>query len=361
MAQSVAFKCTYNDGGLAAFVGFAGTCSKDNIARNIENGRIWCSNSRCDCRRYYEQGLKGRIPVDPCMESQLFRDWRFGAGSYHSGAKSGEHKRLENTAKGKFAILTTRFPDEDEEPARRIVGLFLIEDVINKHEVVALPKGRVRLPLEEAKQLYFWAYYKTSAISPSWRTGLFRYLKDGQVHRILADVAATVRNQSTRDTVNEMIHQAFGTQAAPPPSGCLRQRSLQRVRAVAVARKYGPGGEGEAHRKLKEWVAKHPDALGLHEVIGEGEVEYPFCCGDSADVVFRHKSGKWTAVEIETTTPFPAGAFQAIKYRALLCADKGFPLDSKHVEGILVAWSIPSKVREFCRKYGLLWKECQQP
>lgn len=295
------------------------------------------------------------------MESELFRDWRFGAGSYHMGPKSGKSKRLDNTAKGKFAILTTRFPDENEESARRIVGLFRIEEVIDKHEVVASPQDRVRLPLEEARQLYFWAYYKISANEPSWKTGLFRYLDDGQVHRILADVAATVRDQSTRDTMNDLIHRVFGTQIAPPPSGFLREKSYQRVRTIAAARKYGPGGEGEAHRELKEWVAKHPDALGLHDVIGEGEVEYPFCCGDSADVVFRHKSGRWTAVEIETTTPFPAGAFQVIKYRALLCADRELALDSNSVMGILVAWSIPSEVREFCRKYGVIWKECRRP
>ena len=50
---NVAFKCTYNDGGSEGFVGFEGTCSLDNIKRNVKgkHGRRWCSSPSCLCRQ----------------------------------------------------------------------------------------------------------------------------------------------------------------------------------------------------------------------------------------------------------------------------------------------------------------------
>jgi len=41
MPQSLAFKCTYNDGDSEEFVGLRGTCSLDLIAFNVEN-HVWC-------------------------------------------------------------------------------------------------------------------------------------------------------------------------------------------------------------------------------------------------------------------------------------------------------------------------------
>jgi RecB family endonuclease NucS len=91
--------------------------------------------------------------------------------------------------------------------------------------------------------------------------------------------------------------------------------------------------------------------LGLTDV-SKHHVEYRFQSGDRADLVFEHRSGVYTVVEVETTTPLP-GAHQAIKYRALLCAQKGFPLTSQKVRSILAAWSIPTQVADFCTTYGI--------
>src|ERR1700726_4093840 len=204
MGSSVAFKCTYNDGGEGLLVGFAGTCSKDNIARNVEAKRAWCSSLRCDCRQYYDKkGLKGAAPLDPCYESKLFRIWEFGAGGYDTVTKDGPIP-LTHSEPGKFAILTTRFPG-DTESQRRIIGIFQIVRIDNQNNLIAAPEGRIRLPLEEARELFFWAYHSNSAKKPDWRTGLFRYLEDDQVHRILADIASTVRDENTTRQLNELI------------------------------------------------------------------------------------------------------------------------------------------------------------
>lgn len=46
---NVAFKCTYNDGGLVrdGFDGFKGRCSNENIRHNVLAGRSWCSHEEC--------------------------------------------------------------------------------------------------------------------------------------------------------------------------------------------------------------------------------------------------------------------------------------------------------------------------
>lgn len=331
--RSVAFKCTYNDGGEGDLVGFAGTCSIDNIRRNVKNARVWCSNSRCACRQFSDAEMKGRVPVRPCMESEIFTAWRYGAGTFHGEAKRGKIP-IRNTAPGKLAILTTRFPKESEA-LRRIVGLFRIERIKNGNTIIAAANGRVRLPMEEAKALYFWAYCSNKAKTPNWRTGLFRYLEDGQVHRILADVADTLTDKAAKDEVDFLIADTFGTGPAPPASGCLPEKSSRRAAALAYARKYGPGGEGRDHKDLKEWILAHPEALGLSHVVDRA-AEYRFMSGDAVDIMFAYRSERYTVVEIETTTPKP-GAHQAIKYRALLCAQKGLPLDSPKVRSF---WSL---------------------
>lgn len=119
----------------------------------------------------------------------------------------------------------------------------------------------------------------------------------------------------------------------------------------AVSKKYSQGGEGENHRRLKEWIASNPEFLGLYDVIAAEVESHIFPSGDLPDIVFLCKS-RTVSVEIETDTTLP-GAYQAIKYRALLCAELGEPCASKKVHSILVAWHISSDVKSFCLINGL--------
>lgn len=118
-----------------------------------------------------------------------------------------------------------------------------------------------------------------------------------------------------------------------------------------VGRKYGSGGEGQDHKELKIWLAQNPQLLGLKNVV-KVKIEHKFLSGDAVDIVFVHSKSKYTVVEVETNIPMP-GAHQAIKYRALLCAEQELPLDSSNVRAILVAWSIPKDVRKYCRNYSI--------
>jgi hypothetical protein len=357
MPQHVAIKCTYNNAGENNYVGFNGTCSEDIIKWNIEQGRVWCSQKDCECRKYYDRGFKGVRPIDPCMESVIFRDWKYGAGWYHTGKRAGTPIHLSNVGVGKIAILTTRFPN-DEEIDRRIIGFFKIGRVTNNpgEETImyAEKQFRLRLPMEEAKELYFWDYYSTTG-GARWSTGLIRYLNDAQVVRILVDIGETIRDEKTKAMVRNLLHQDFPTISPPPASGPRIKISGSRTKRISIARKYGPGGEGVEHKKLKEWVAQNPKEIGLNNVKGT-DIEYVFTSGDVADIVFEIGGNRYAVVEIETLDPLP-GCYQALKYRVLKCAELGIDIKSIDVEAILVAWSLPQEAKDFCNKYGIRFVE----
>lgn len=116
--------------------------------------------------------------------------------------------------------------------------------------------------------------------------------------------------------------------------------------------KYGQRGEGTNHKELKDWIASHPEYLGLM-IVKEPEVEeHRFVTNDLPDIVFTCSNGVIVSVEIETEFP-KSGAFQAIKYKSLLCAEQNLPLDSPKVRSFLVAYSIPEDLKRFCDSYGI--------
>ena len=128
-------------------------------------------------------------------------------------------------------------------------------------------------------------------------------------------------------------------------------RLREKERRIFVSRKYGPSGEGADHKQLKQWIAQNPNEIGLTEVLTK-ETEYVYPSGDVADVMFNISGNRYAVVEIETLNPLP-GAYQALKYKVLKCAEAGLDVRSVNVEAILVAWSIPTDVRRFCRKYAI--------
>ena len=106
---------------------------------------------------------------------------------------------------------------------------------------------------------------------------------------------------------------------------------------------------------LKEWVAQNPKDIGLTNV-EKTDIEYVFISGDTADIVFKLSNDRYAIIEIKTIDPLP-GCHQTLKYRTLKCAELGLDITSSEVEGILVAWSIPKKVKDFCDRYGIRFVE----
>ncbi len=350
--MNLAFKCTYNDADEGIYVGFNGTCSVNNIIHNIKRGRVWCSNEQCMCRQFYDNGFKGEPPKFPCYESELFNKWRFGGGTYHHGRHAGTPIKIHQAEVNKIAILTTLFPG-DKEKDRKIIGLFKVSHVEDAGQtfLYADDDHRIRLPLEEAKELDFWNYYSVSGEKPIWGTHLFRYLKDESVALILTDLKDTVRDEKTRIVVHNLLEADFSNVDVPRTT---RHRK-SRTSTVLALRKYGLGGEGQEHKRLKEYIAGHPEEIGISDVKNV-TVEHVFCCGDTVDVLFELNNSTDIVVEIETIDPEP-GCHQAIKYRALRCAERGIPLDSKQVKAYLVAWETPRVVASFCDRYSIVCKK----
>ena len=80
--------------------------------------------------------------------------------------------------------------------------------------------------------------------------------------------------------------------------------------------------------------------------------EHVFPSGDLPDIVFIYDNNKYAVVEIEIMDPLP-GAYQSLKYKVLLCAEKSLPINSESVKSFLVAPIIPDQIKDFCQKYGV--------
>lgn len=102
----------------------------------------------------------------------------------------------------------------------------------------------------------------------------------------------------------------------PPPSD-----SLPPVEEVGAT---GGVGERQAHRRLKEAIAAHPEWLGLSVALAPGQLEVPLFSGDRVDVMFENKSQR-IAVEVKAQDAPKAdlvrGLFQCVKYAAVLEAE----------------------------------------
>ncbi len=157
---------------------------------------------------------------------------------------------------------------------------------------------------------------------------------------------STILRVSERSPLWRLTNVRLGIQRRVPwrlrNGGIVRERELER--------KYGRGGEGEEHKRLKEWVLNHPEIVVRGPVLRHHE-EYRFDSGDRADIVFDRPGGKYCVVEVETDYPTP-GAHQALKYRTLKCAEQGLDIKSSNVEAVVVAFLLPQDMM-FFRKYGI--------
>lgn len=90
---------------------------------------------------------------------------------------------------------------------------------------------------------------------------------------------------------------------------------------VSKASLWAGGGEGERHKALKEYVATHPESIGLKAGTPNGTTEHPLPSGDFLDVSFLRKK-VWIAAEVKSAVSpegdLIRGLFQCVKYRAVM-------------------------------------------
>jgi hypothetical protein len=99
------------------------------------------------------------------------------------------------------------------------------------------------------------------------------------------------------------------------------------------------GGEGLAHKKLKDFIANNPTAIGLPTSCPKGKTEFSLPSGDSVDVMFAWRN-ELIAVEVKSAISNIAdinrGLFQCVKYRAVSEAMLGIQGKPKNVRTLLV-------------------------
>jgi hypothetical protein len=91
-------------------------------------------------------------------------------------------------------------------------------------------------------------------------------------------------------------------------------------------------GEGEDHRRLKEYVANNPTVIHLSQTIPHGKMEQIMLSGDRMDVFFEMPQ-EWVCVEIKAKHSGEAdilrGIFQCVKYKAVLEAQRHYLSSAK--------------------------------
>ncbi len=109
----------------------------------------------------------------------------------------------------------------------------------------------------------------------------------------------------------------FGMKPLPAPA-----ETLPPVETVAG---FGRGGEGEAHRRLKERIASDPTLVGLEPSFATRDTEVPLYSGDRLDVQFKYRRRR-VAIEVKPASAplgdLIRGIFQCVKYLAVMEAEE---------------------------------------
>ena len=102
---------------------------------------------------------------------------------------------------------------------------------------------------------------------------------------------------------------------------------------------FGGGGESDAHKKLKEYVAQNPASIKLPVSSPKGQNEFPLASGDVLDVSFL-LSDKWISAEVKSRISskddIVRGLFQCVKYKAVMAAMQLVEKRDASVEAVLV-------------------------
>lgn len=98
------------------------------------------------------------------------------------------------------------------------------------------------------------------------------------------------------------------------------------------------GGEGEYHKRMKEYISGNPEVLSISPVI-EASSEYTLLSGDRLDVFIKTEKENW-AVEVKSIisddSDILRGIFQCVKYRSVMEAEKALYPNSSSIRVLLV-------------------------
>lgn len=130
------------------------------------------------------------------------------------------------------------------------------------------------------------------------------------------------------------------------------------------------GGEGKAHRALKEYIAQHPELLQLDTDFSKVETEKALISGDFLDVSFwkidSSNTITWVAVEIKSSisqqNDIVRGLFQCVKYKTIMDA---FAMANEKKQNsrviLLLEGKFPNTLMQLQRKLDVEVVDCISP
>jgi hypothetical protein len=127
--------------------------------------------------------------------------------------------------------------------------------------------------------------------------------------------------------------------------------------AVEQARQMQGGGEGEAHRRLKERIYNQPTLVGAPSRPTAREMEYPLPSADRLDVYFEYDRQQF-AVEVKASTSgtddVARGLFQCVKYEAILQKWRAWESEEVDIHVVLaLGGSIPPSLEGLRNALGV--------
>ncbi len=195
----------------------------------------------------------------------------------------------------------------------------------------------------------FGGYYDRRLREPGGRT--WNKLSRSRKLEIVAQVRADVRRFDSWDSLYARL---FGS---PPPRMPRPKRYRERDgKPPETGRPLGVG-ESEEHRRLKEWAARNPVALGLARSM-KGMEERGLLSGDRIDVLFSD-GASFVAVEVKSTLStdddLQRGVYQCVKYRAVVEAqERPVPLSVRAM--LLTERELPDELKARARELGVMLK-----
>lgn len=125
---------------------------------------------------------------------------------------------------------------------------------------------------------------------------------------------------------------------------------------------YGSGGEGKEHKAMKEYIAAHPETIGIKGV-SAFDPEHPLPSGDRLDVYFELKNGDCVAVEVKPSTSpdddISRGIFQCVKYKAVMEAVKTITYSNYEIKTLLVCGGLMSdQNKQLAEDLRVEYKDC---
>ena len=100
----------------------------------------------------------------------------------------------------------------------------------------------------------------------------------------------------------------------------------------------GGGGEGEKHKRLKQFIKDNPKSAGIDYARLKASIEKGLPSGDSMDISFENKK-RWIGVEVKSeisnNEDIYRGIFQCVKYQAVMEALDDYQGNERNIEVIL--------------------------